>query len=115
MKDEYKSLQGTIKLWCFTKWENCDIICAEKSSIDIADVIAEVEDNKIGFIFTTDKSTDFIKQQIINCRKICDNVYLITNSIKSKDLLKLDNDVCLLNIADKYGFGNIIEEKIEPQ
>ena len=47
MKDEYKSLQGTIKLWCFTKWENCDIICAEKSSIDTADVIAVVDDNKI--------------------------------------------------------------------
>ena len=112
---KYKSLQGTIKLWCFTKWENCDIICADENSTDSADVIAIVEGKRVGFIFTINKTTELLKQQIINCRKICDNVYLITNSIKSKDLLKLDNDVHLLNIADKYGFGNIIEEKIEPQ
>lgn len=110
MKDEYKNLQGTIKLWCFTKWENCDIICAEKSSIDIADIIAEVEDNKIGFIFTTDKSTDFIKQQIINCRSTCNKIYLISNHIDTVDILALENDVGLLNISDKYGLGNIIEE-----
>lgn len=40
---------------------------------------------------------------------------MATNAINSKDLEKLDNDVGLLNIADKYGFGNIIEEKTEPQ
>ena len=110
MKDEYKSLQGAIKLWCFTKWENCDIICAEKSSIDIADIIAVVEDNRIGFIFTSDKSTDFIKQQIINCRNTCNKIYLISNAINTLDMTALENDIGLLNISNKYGLGNIIEE-----
>ena len=110
MKDEYKSLQGTIKLWCFTKWENCDIICANKSSIDSADVIAVVENNKIGFIFTTDKTTDFIKRQIINCRNVCNKIYLIVNSIDVSDMPDLENDIGLLNISNKYGLGNIIEE-----
>ena len=110
MKDEYKSLQGTIKLWCFTKWENCDIICADKSSIHSADVIAVVDNTKIGFIFTTDKSTDFIKQQIINCRNTCNKIYLISNTIDTTDIPKWENDIGLLNISDKYGLGNIIEE-----
>ena len=110
MKDEYKSLQGTIKLWCFAKWENCDIICADKSSIHSADVIAVMDNTKIGFIFTTDKSTDFIKQQIINCRNTCNKIYLIANPTNSTDILDLENDIGLLNISNKYGFGNIIEE-----
>lgn len=110
MKDEYKSLQGTIKLWCFTKWENCDIICADKSSINTADVTAVLDNTKIGFIFTTDKSTNFIKQQIINCRNTCNKIYLIVNSIDVSDIPDLENDIGLLNISDKYGFGNIIEE-----
>ena len=110
MKDTYKSLQGTIKLWCFTKCKNCDIICADKSSIHSADVIAVVDNIKIGFIFTTDKSTDFIKQQIINCRDICNKIYLIANSIDVTDIAELENDIGLLNISNKYGFGNIIEE-----
>lgn len=110
MKDEYKSLQGTIKLGCFTKWENCDIICADKSSIHSADVIAVMDNTKIGFIFTTDKSTDFIKQQIINCRDTCNKIYLIANSISVTDIPDLENDIGLLNISNKYGLGNIIEE-----
>ena len=93
MKDEYKSLQGTIKLWCFTKWENCDIICADESSIHSADVIAVVDNTKIGFIFTTDKSIDFIKQQIINCRNICNKIYLIANSISVTDIPDLENNI----------------------
>lgn len=110
MKDTYKSLQGTIKLWCFTKWENCDIICANKSSIDSADVIAVVDNTKIGFIFITNKSTDFLKQQIINCRDTCNKIYLIANSIDATDIPELENDIGLLNISNKYGLGNIIEE-----
>ncbi len=110
MKDNYKSLQGTIKLWGFTKWENCDIICAEKSSIDTADVIAVVADYKIGFILTTDKSTDFIKQQIINCRNTCNKIYLISNTIHITHIPQLEDDIGFLNISDKYGLGNIIEE-----
>ena len=110
MKDEYKSLQGTIKLWCFTKWENCDIICANKSSIDSADVIAVVDNNKIGFIFTTDKTTDFIKRQIINCRKMCNKIYLIANFDDINEIYKFESDIGILNISDKYGLGNIIEE-----
>ena len=110
MKDEYKSLQGTIKLWCFTKWENSDIICADKSSIHSADVIAVVDNTKIGFIFTTDKLTDFIKQQIINCRDTCNKIYLIAHSISVTDMPDLENDIGLLNISNKYGLGNIIEE-----
>ena len=110
MKDKYKSLQGTIKLWCFAKWKNCEIIYANKSSIDFADMIAVVDNNKIGFIFTTDKSTDFIKQQIINCRNTCNKIYLIANSISVTDIPDLENNIGLLNISNKYGFGNIIEE-----
>ena len=110
MKDNYKCLQGTIKLWCFTKWENCDIICADKSSIDSADVIAVVDNNKIGFIFTTDKTTDFIKQQVINCRKICNKIYLIANFADINEIHKFESDIGILNISDKYGLGNIIEE-----
>lgn len=110
MKDEYKNLQGTIKLWCFTKWENCDIICADKSSIHSADVIAVVDNTKIGFIFITNKSTDFLKQQIINCRDTCNKIYLIANSIDATDIPELENDIGLLNISNKYGLGNIIEE-----
>ena len=110
MKDNYKCLQGTIKLWCFTKWENCDIICADKSSIDSADVIAVVDNNKIGFIFTTDKITDFIKQQVINCRKICNKIYLIANFADINEIHKFESDIGILNISDKYGLGNIIEE-----
>ena len=110
MKDTYKSLQGTIKLWCFTKCKNCDIICANKSSIDSADVIAVVDNNKIGFIFTTDKSTDFIKQQVINCRKMCNKIYFIANFADINEIHKFERDIGLLNISNKYGFGNIIEE-----
>ena len=110
MKNEYKSLQGTIKLWCFTKWENCDIICANKSSIHSADVIAVVDNTKIGFIFTTDKSTDFIKQQIILTITAVANANIIANSIDVADIPELENDIGLLNISNKYGFGNIIEE-----
>ena len=110
MKDKYKSLQGTIKLWCFAKWKNCEIIYANKSSIDFADMIAVVDNNKIGFIFTTDKTTDFIKQQVINCRKMCNKIYLIANFADIKEIHKLESDIIILNISNKYGFGNIIEE-----
>ena len=110
MKDTYKSLQGTIKLWCFTKWKNCDIICASKSSINSADMIAVVDNNKIGFIITTDKTNDFIKQQVINCRKMCNKIYLIANFADIKEIHKLESDISILNISNKYGFGNIIEE-----
>ena len=110
MKENYKKFQGIIKIWCLSKWENCDIICAEKNSINSADVIAIVENKRIGFIFTLDKTTELLKQQIINCRKTFDRVYLITNSINKADLPELENNVSLLNIADKYGLGNLIEE-----
>ena len=101
MKKDYKSLQGTIKLWCFTKWENCDIICADKSSIHSADVIAVVDNTKIGFIFTTDKSIDFIKQQIINCRKMCNKIYLIANFADINAIHKSKSDIGLLNVSNK--------------
>ena len=110
MKDEYKSLQGTIKLWCFTKWENCDIISAEYDSLDTADLIAIISDKQIGFIFTPNKPTDYLKQQIINCRKMYDKVYLVTNEVNHDKLSKTEKDIGLINIADKYGLGNIIEE-----
>lgn len=110
MNNKYKNLQGTIKLWCFTKWGNCDIICSDESSIDSADMIVTVDNKKIGFIFVTDKTTEFIKQQVISCRKECNKVYLITNTINPDNITKIDNDVRLLNISDKYGLGSIIEE-----
>ncbi len=110
MKKQYKCLQGTIKLWCFTKWGSCDVICATEPSIDSADVVAFFEDKRFGFIFTDNKTTIFLKQQIINCRKTCNKVYLITNEINIEDLPKADNNIRLLNITNKYGFGNIIEE-----
>ena len=69
-----------------------------------------VDNIKIGFIFTTNKSTDFIKEQIINCRDTCNKIYLISNSIGVTDIPDLENDIGLLNISNKYGFGNIIEE-----
>lgn len=110
MKNKHKTLQGIIKLWCFTKWENCDIICADESSIHSADVIAVVGNNKIGFIFTIGKTTDFIKQQIINCRKMCNKIYLIANFADINAIHKSKSDIGLLNVSNKYGLGNIIEE-----
>lgn len=110
MKDKYKSLQGTIKLWSFTKWGNCDIICANETSIYSADVIAVVDKNKTAFIFTTGKSTDFIKKQIINCRDTYNKLYLVTNFINTTSIPELEINIGLINIADKYAFGKIIEE-----
>ena len=36
--------------------------------------------------------------------------YLISNTIDTTDIPKWENDIGLLNISDKYGLGNIIEE-----
>lgn len=110
MKNDYKNLQGIIKILCFTKWENCDIICAEYDSLDTADLIAIISDKQIGFIFTPNKPTDYLKRQIINCRKMYDKVYLVTNEVNHDKLSKTEKDIGLINIADKYGLGNIIEE-----
>ena len=110
MKNDYKNLQGIIKILCFTKWENCDIIYAEYDSLDTADLIAIISDKQIGFIFTPNKPTDYLKQQIINCRKMYDKVYLVTNEVNHNNLPKTEKDIGLINIADKYGLGNIIEE-----
>lgn len=110
MKKDYKNLQDVIKLWCFTKWESCDIICADQDSLDTADSIAVIGDKQIGFIFTPNKPSDFLKQQIINCRKIYDKVYLVTSEVNRNKLPETEKDIGMINIADKYGLGNIIEE-----
>ena len=110
MKNDYKNLQGIIKILCFTKWENCDIISAEYNSLDTADLIAIISDKQIGFIFTPNKPSDFLKQQIINCRKIYDKVYLVTSEVNRNKLPETEKDIGMINIADKYGLGNIIEE-----
>lgn len=111
-QDQYKNYQNTLKLWCFTKWENCDIICADFSKIDLADIIVNVSDKKIGFVFSSNKTKDFLKQQIINCQKLYNKVILVTNDIDfSAASIKTFNDnVGLLNISNAYGFGNIIQE-----
>ena len=73
-------------------------------------MIAVVDNNKIGFIITTDKTNDFIKQQVINCRKICNMIYLISNFADINEIHKFESDIGLLNISDQYGLGNIIKE-----
>lgn len=110
MKNKYKNLQGTIKLWCFTKWDGCDVLCSEKSSIDTADVLALVDNYRIGFIITVDKTTKSIKRQITNCKKTCNKVYLIVSEKNSSYIPKIEDYLCLLNVSDKFGMGNIIEE-----
>ncbi len=114
MKNKYKNLPGTIKLWCFTKWDSCNVICSEKSSIDTADVIALVDNYRIGFIITVDKTTKSIKRQITNCKNSCKKVYLVVSETNFADMPKRENDLCILNISDKYGLGNIIEELYYP-
>ena len=110
MKNKYKSLQGTLELWCFTKWDGCDVICSKKSSIDTADVIALVDNYRIGFIITVDKTTKSLKRQITNCKNTCNKVYLIVSETNFVDIFNGTNDLCILNISNKYGLGNIIEE-----
>lgn len=110
VKDQYKSFQGVIKLWCLIKWKDCELTCAEQMSVETADVIATVGDRHIGFVFTLNKTADFLKAQIINCRKICNKVYLITNEIDLESIPEVEDELSILNIADRYGFGNMVEE-----
>lgn len=111
-QNQYKNYQNTLKLWCFTKWENCYIICADFSKIDSADVIVRVSNKKIGFVFFSNKTNDFLKQQIINCQKLYDKVTLVTNNINfsAADVKTFNDNVGLLNISNAYGFGNVIQE-----
>lgn len=109
-QEQYKNYQNTLKLWCFTKWENCDIICADFIKIDSADVIVNVSDKKIGFILSSNKSKDFLKQQIINCQQIYDKVILVTNNLNDIDVQTINNNIGLINISNAYGLGNVIQE-----
>jgi len=112
MKDRYKSFQGVIKLWCFSKWADCNVICPSKSLICSADVIAVTSGVKIGFVFTFDKEIDFLKQQIFNCQRDYDKVYLVTDKkvVDSDIKMAVDDDMKVLSIYDEYGFGNVIQE-----
>lgn len=109
-KDQYKSFQGTIKLWCFFKWHDSDVVCAEQMSMETADVTATLDGKRIGFVFTLNKTTDFLKTQIINCRKTCDKVYLVTNEIDLESIPEVEDELGILNVADRYGLGNMVEE-----
>ena len=110
MKEKYKSLQGTIKLWCCVNWGSCDIICANETAISSADVIVVNKDERVGFIFVLDKEIEFLKQQVINCKKSCSKIYLITSELELEDLRKVDNTINVLKITDKYGFGYTVEK-----
>lgn len=109
-KDQYKSFQGTIKLWCLLKWHNSDVVCAQQISMETADVTATLNDKRIDFIFTLNKTIDFLKVQIINCRKTCDKVYLVTNEIDLESIPEVADELGVLNLANRYGLGNMVEE-----
>lgn len=109
-KNRYKCFQGTVKLWCLTKWSNCRVLCAKEPSDEVADVVAKTGNQRIGFVFVLDKPTDSIKTQIRNCRRFCDKIFLITNEIDLENIPKFEQDLSVLNIADRFGFGNVLEQ-----
>ena len=109
-QNQYKRHQSTIKLWCFTKWDNCAIICADSIKIESADVIASDKNQKIGFVFCSNKSKDFLKKQIINCQQIYDKVILVTNNLNDIDVQTINDNIGLINISNAYGLGNVIQE-----
>ena len=109
-KDQYKSFQGVIRIWCFLKWRRSEVVCAEQMSVETADVTATLDGKRLGFVFMLNKTTDFLKTQIINCRKTCDKVYLVTNEIDLNNIPKAEDELSILNLADRYGLGNMVEE-----
>ena len=112
-QNKYKSFQNTITLWCLTKWNDADITCEKNSTLSSADIGLTVKEDKIGFIFSFDKSDAFLKEQILNCQKRYTKLYLVTDC---PDLTNtyIRNSIAdgfrVLNIADPYNLGYIIQE-----
>lgn len=114
-KGSYKAFQGVINIWCKLKWRKSETICAEATSVDTADVIAALDGQQYAFVFTLNKSEEEAQTQLANCRPNFERIYLVTNEVDVDTIPKQADDIYILNLADRYGLGNMVEELWPPR